>query len=193
MDLDAAAAFAFEIIKNTDTSIYYYHNIIHSMDVYRTIDIYNQEENIGSHSYFLLKTAAAFHDTGITENYQDHEKVSVTIAREALPRFGYKNVDIELIAELILATKIPVNPQNKMERLLCDADLDYLGRDDYFVISEQLRKEWIALGFRNYSIEEWKTFQVKYLNNHLYFSKAARKLRCKGVICNLKQLKKIAE
>ena len=37
--------------------------------------------------------------------------------------------------ELREATKIPQTPLTKLEEIICDADLDYLGREDFFEIS----------------------------------------------------------
>ncbi|MCK9612757.1 MAG: hypothetical protein PHR81_00260 [Bacteroidales bacterium] len=48
-----------------------------------------------------------------------------------------------------MATKIPTKLKNKLEKLLCDADLDYLGREDYMEISNRLRREWDVFGIKN--------------------------------------------
>ena len=41
-----------------------------------------------------------------------------------------------------MATKVPQSPKNHLEEILCDCDLDYLGRDDFEKISNNLFSEW---------------------------------------------------
>jgi predicted metal-dependent HD superfamily phosphohydrolase len=192
MDLNAAFAYAVKLLEKIDKTRYYYHNIAHSLDTFEAVDLYAKLENVGSKSLIMLKTAAIFHDTGILINYKFHEKESVAITNAVLPGFGYRPSEIRAVNEMILSTKLPTNPKNKLERLICDADLDYLGREDYFEISERLRQEWTAIHFRKYSIPEWQCFQFQYLQSHKYYSKAARKLRNRGVKLNLTKIISLA-
>jgi hypothetical protein len=74
-----------------------------------------------------------------------------------------------------MATKIPQSPTNLMERVICDADLDYLGRDDYFEISKKLYTE---INHKNeLSREDWITLQLNFFTKHQYFTSSAKKLR----------------
>jgi uncharacterized protein len=77
---------------------------------------------------------------------------------------------------MIRATKIPQNPQNHLDKILDDADLDYIGRDDMFVISQRLQYEWSRYGKLN-SLRDWNEIQIDFLKNHHYFTKSAIKLR----------------
>jgi hypothetical protein len=60
--------------------------------------------------------------------------------------------------------------------MIADADLDYLGRDDFFTIGGQLFNELKA---RNVVNDEsvWDQIQIKFLENHHYFTDTARNLR----------------
>ena len=62
-------------------------------------------------------------------------------AQKFLPEYGYSKIQIEKISQLILATKVPQNPKNKLEKIICDADLDYLGREDFIYISDNFFRE----------------------------------------------------
>ena len=77
---------------------------------------------------------------------------------------------------MIRATKIPQQPQNKLEEIIADADLDYLGRDDFFTIGDQLFNE---LKVRNVVNQEsdWDQIQIKFLENHRYFTHTAQTSR----------------
>jgi hypothetical protein len=77
---------------------------------------------------------------------------------------------------MIRATKIPQQPQNKLEEIIADADLDYLGRDDFFMIGGQLFNELKARNVVNQE-SDWDQIQIRFLENHHYFTTTARNLR----------------
>jgi len=155
-----------------------YHSIDHVMDVYEAAQSLGSVENIGEHDLELLLTAALFHDSGFMSGLKDHEEASCKIAKEYLPGFGYSMEDIEKISGMIMATKLPQAPKNLLEEIICDADLDYLGRDDFFQISNNLYNEFKATGAVQ-NENEWNKLQVSFFESHHYFTASAQKLRQK--------------
>jgi hypothetical protein len=93
-----------------------------------------------------------------------------------LPVFNYSSNQIERICELIMSTKLPPKPTDLLENIICDADLDYLGRSDFIPVSNTLYEELKAQNKMN-SLNEWNKIQVKFISGHQYFTKTARKLR----------------
>ena len=81
-----------------------------------------------------------------------------------------------IIAGAINATKIPQKPKNLLEEVLADSDLDYLGREDIFVIGQRLHYEWNRQG-RDMSLVEWHETQIRFLQKHRYFTQSALNLR----------------
>ncbi len=71
--------------------------------------------------------------------------------------------------------------------VLADADLDYLGRDDLYVIGQRLQYEWQLHGIIS-SLREWHEKQLQFLKVHDYFTKSAKKLRDKRKLENIKEL-----
>ena len=138
---------------------------------------------------FVLKSAATYHDAGFVEEYDKNEPIGARLAEEILPIYGYTDQQIEQVKELIYATIIPHNPKNKLEQIICDADLDYLGRDDFFEISETLRRELRDHGKIN-SDRLWDEIQVKFLTQHKYFTKSAKKMRDTKKAEHLEAIKK---
>jgi hypothetical protein len=63
-----------------------------------------------------------------------------------------------------------------LEEIICDADLDYLGRDDFHEIADTLRRELREAG-KISSDRAWDEMQVKFLTMHKYFTKSAIQLR----------------
>ncbi len=154
----------------------YYHNVKHTVDVVTQVELIGLGEGVVDEDLLILKTAALFHDTGHTIGYDNHEYYSTLIARQILPDYYYTQSQIERICELIMCTKLPPNPKNKLEEIMCDADLDYLGRSDMIPVSNAL---YMELQERNKikSINDWNRMQIKFISNHQYFTETARNLR----------------
>lgn len=191
MNIDAARSYSFSFFENNNFSTLYYHNLSHTLDVTKRVTFLANSEKIKGNEIILLQTAALFHDLGIVSNYYNHEKESVQIIRKVLPDFGYKKTEIETICKLVLDTEISKRPRNKLGKLLRDADLDYLGRNDYFEISELLRKEWEVLKVNKYQDKEWYRFQEAYLKNHRFNSVTSCLSRNEGILNNIKKLSEI--
>jgi len=155
-----------------------YHTIEHTLDMHLAANRLMEMENFDDpHERLLIETAALFHDAGMMISYNDHETQSVLIAGEMLPRFGYSREETDEVAGLILVTKLPQMPSSLPEQILCDADLDSLGREDFFIESFKLQLEWNLNGINLTTLEEWLQFEIKFFNSHEYFTKSGRVLR----------------
>jgi hypothetical protein len=93
-----------------------------------------------------------------------------------LPQYNYSSQQIDRICELIMSTKLPPKPTNLLENIICDADLDYLGRSDFIPVSNTLYEELKAQN-KMTSLNDWNKIQVKFISGHQYFTETARKLR----------------
>jgi len=154
-----------------------YHNVEHTIDVLESAERLASMENLNGYDLEILKTAAVFHDIGMLQSYNDHEEESVNFANKILPEFGYSGDDIAVINEMIITTKLPQSAKTVLSMILCDADLDYLGRSDFHMISLRLKFEWDVLGINPTTLREWYKIQVKFLGTHKYFTPAAINMR----------------
>lgn len=154
----------------------YYHNLKHTVDVITQVELLGRSEGISDEDMLLLKTAAIFHDIGFTIGYDDHELLSIKIMQEMLRRFDYSEEQMQTISELIYSTQSPPEPKNLLEEIICDADLDYLGRPDFIPVSQNLFRELFERN-KVKTIEEWNKMQIKFIEKHQYFTATARKLR----------------
>ena len=192
MDYEKAKAFVFAKLTADLLPDLTYHGIHHTQDVLTAAIMLAKAEQLPAHETHLLKTAALYHDIGFTVQYRNHEDVGCEIARGSLVHFGYSPVDIEIICGMIMATKIPQSPKTPLEEILCDADLDYLGRKDFYPISNTLFQEFIHYGFVK-DEKEWDKLQVKFFQSHHYFTKTAQSIRLPEKNNRLIELKKIVE
>ena len=149
-----------------------YHNFHHTRNVLDAIEHLIIEEQVAEEDIWLLLTAGLFHDLGFTKTYKDHEEQSCIMAREILPAFGYTEGSIKQIEALIMATKLPQTPSSHLEEIICDADLYYLGAEDFFPTAEKLYLEFKHEGYVS-SYEEWQLVQIKFLRTHRFFTKTA--------------------
>jgi len=146
-----------------------YHDLGHTLYVLEKAEEIALHEGIPEEELFLLKVAALYHDIGFTKNRVNHEAIGCEIAEKDLISFGFSDEHISLIKGMIMATKIPQVAENHLEKILADADLEYMGTDLYFEISEKL---YLELKFINPFMTdlEWHNIQVSFLNAHQYFT-----------------------
>ena len=188
MQFGAAKKFILGKLKNELPKHLSYHSVEHVMDVFNSCKIIAEGEGVKGEDLKLLLTAALFHDSGFLKGPKEHEKASCIIAKKHLPTFDYTPEQIKKICGMIMATKVPQQPQNHLEQIICDADLDYLGRDDFFIIGNKLFAELSVYGILN-TEEEWNKLQVRFLEAHNFFTKTAIKTRKKRKDKHLKLVK----
>ncbi len=168
----------------------YYHNVKHTVDVVTEVELIGWAEGLDDEGILLLKTAALFHDAGHTISYDDHEFHGTELVRNILPDYGYTEEQIQKICDIVMATKLPPQPEDIYQRIICDADLDYLGRSDMIPVSNTLFKE---LNEQNKigTLNEWNKLQVKFITAHTYFTKTAKSLREVNKQKQIERIKKL--
>lgn len=147
----------------------YYHGLYHTNDVIEAARVIGNTEGVSNAEMNLLEVAAAYHDCGHLVTYANHEEASCGIAYAMLKSFGFSQSEINVVCQMIMATKIPQNPKSKLDQILCDADLDYLGRDDYKSISSELYKEFCEWGILC-GEKKWTERQIAFLSQHMYWT-----------------------
>lgn len=172
MQVEEAGAFIIDKLGKELPAYLMYHNVEHTLQVLKHAQAIATAEGITGHKRDLLYTAAYYHDTGFMEAYTGHEEVSCRIASESLPAFGYSPSEIQEVCDTIMATKIPQQPKTPIAEILCDADLYYLGTDDYGLMTEKLYPEFHREGIVK-SKAAWQRQQIDFLASHQYFTQTA--------------------
>jgi uncharacterized protein len=154
-----------------------YHNHWHTEQVVLpAVSYFARQSHIFEDIQKRIEVAAAFHDIGFIVTYQGHELAGMALAEQVLPAYGFSSEIIDQIKGMILATRLPQNPQNLMEEILADADLDVLGRDDFFEQNDALYREVVACG-KLVDRLQWLEGQIRFISGHKYFTSAARTTR----------------
>ena len=192
MKIEGARTYILEQLSNLSSDLYY-HGVHHVLDVERATAVLADGEGINeAESLILLQTAALYHDAGFLRTYKDHEEEGCAIARDILPEFDYSMAQIEVICGMIMATKIPQNPKNHLEQIICDADLDYLGRDDFEAIAHTLFQELRALNFVR-DLHSWNRIQISFLQAHHFWTRTAKSARNRVKRAHLEKLVRICK
>jgi uncharacterized protein len=161
--------FVIDMLKEKLPVNYYYHNYRHTLYVLEKAMEIGKHENCTERELELLTVAALWHDTGYIYTYKGHEEESCLLAKKHLPSYGFSESDIARINGMIMATKILQTPKNKLEEILADADLEYLGTPAAAEIAHLLFKELQSLN-PSLNAAAYNTMQIDFLNTHHYFT-----------------------
>jgi predicted metal-dependent HD superfamily phosphohydrolase len=164
-----------------------YHNFSHAKDVAHAALRLAKEYSLDGESRFLLATAALMHDTYYAVGGKHNEEISARLTMLILPELGYRQYQVESASRLVQATKMPTSPRNLLEQIMCDADLDNLGRADALQLGHALRLEY---GIEN--LTDWYSRQYQFLKGHQYYTESAKKSREKGLRENIAKLERLA-
>jgi HD superfamily phosphodiesterase len=168
----------------------YYHGIHHTMDVYEVSIKIAELENISQEEKIIINTAALYHDAGFVYQYEHNEVLAVKMIKEVLPKFGYNEKQIKTIGDIILTTQIKARPISLLEKIISDADYDYLGRNDVRKIAATLHNELAEYEFP-FTIDEWNELQLKFLKKHEYYTQSSLQLRRPNKLEHYKYLKNL--
>ena len=151
----------------------YYHGLHHTLDVVAiATDLAAAEGVTDTESLLLLRTAALYHDAGFLHAYSGHEAAGCELVRATLPGFGYTAAQVEQVCAMIMATRYPQEPRSHLDQILCDADLDYLGRPDFDSISTSLYHELTTRQLIA-SEQAWLQLQASFLSHHCFWTATA--------------------
>ncbi len=166
-----------------------YHSINHTLDVVASAEEIAMKQKISEEDMEVVQIAAWFHDLGYTRGCEQHERNGATMAREFLEKRNYPEERIEKVEGCIMATQMPQNPKNNLERILCDADLMHLADQDYFEKADLLHQEIETTKFCKIPENEWLQMNQEFLDQHCFFTEYAKKNYESAVKENLKKVR----
>jgi uncharacterized protein len=167
-------AFVVQLLKENLSPAYYYHNLQHTLYVADKAIAIGKYEQCTKEEISFLETAALWHDSGFINTYSHHEEAGCKLVKQYLPAYGFSKKDIDSICGMIMATKIPQSPKNKLEEILADADLEYLGTGNAAAKANDLFLELQAIN-PLLTKNQWNQTQVLFLEQHHYFTAYCKK------------------
>jgi len=160
----------FTILGTKLPSFLTYHTPAHTARVVEQAELIARQENVTGHELNLIKIACLFHDIGFTKQNYHHEEIGCGICTEKLLALHFSQEDIQKICGMIMATKIPQQPKTLSERIVADADLEYLGTDLFGPISQNLYAEFLHYD-PHLTVRRFNEIQVNFMRKHRYHTK----------------------
>ncbi len=168
--LDKTAAYVSLLFREGCGDNCYYHNYDHtrqSVAACRDIGIGMQ---LSEDDLETVMIACWFHDAGFLKNPLDHEEESARIAESFLRKEGAGQEKVETVRRCILATKMPQQPGDILEKIVCDADLSHLSTESYPTKSDLVRIEIEQKQQHTFSDTEWLEKNIDFFRTHTYFT-----------------------
>ncbi|HSD63912.1 MAG TPA: HD domain-containing protein [Ignavibacteriaceae bacterium] len=172
--------------------LFIYHDFQHTKDVALTASGMADYYSLSPNDKELILISAWFHDTGYIYSIVNHEEHSNAIAENYLNKKNYPADRIAVIKRIILSTKIPRNPQNLIEEILCDADIAYIGSENLNDKIKQLRMEWEKTINKRYSDYDWLLENISFIEANPFYTDYAKNTFSDIRTNNLINLKKLA-
>ena len=166
-----------------------YHTLEHAKAVAEGSEEIGVACGLGNEDLEVVILAAWFHDTGYLEKIEGHEERSAELAKSFLEGKGYSRRRVAQVAGCIRATRMPQNPKNLIEQVLCDADIAHLASKDFLESTELVRFEIEHQMGRRLSEIEWLTMNTNFVASHQYHTGCARAKYAEQHAANLKVLR----
>ena len=180
LKIKAVEVYVVQLLNDKLPASIYFHNVEHTLQVKKIALELAKIEKVKKEDREVLALAALFHDTGFINSYEEHEGESQLIAVAYLRDKGYPEDKIARIKELIKVTDPKVAPACLLEKIICDADMAYVGQNKYKTRSNQLRKEWELNRTNFYPTDlQWEEENLSFLQNEHTFYTAAAKMKFK--------------
>ncbi len=188
--LDSVELYVKQFFEEQIPDKYVYHNLEHTLDVVMAAQIIGEGYTLSDKERESLEIAAWFHDTGYTEGADRHEERSCGYMRSYLTTLAYEATDIDAIADIIMATKSGMQPEDLLGQILRDADMSHLGSSQYWTRSGRVRHELSITKDVKMAEEEWLEREIDFMNTHEYQTLVARELFDKQKGRHIKELRK---
>ena len=174
--LDKAKNYVESLFKDKLSSVYFYHNFIHTSFAVQKAEEIIKHSAISEAEREKIVLALWFHDVGFTDcNAEGHEERGAAIMQEFLKNENYPEDYIQDVTQLILSTQKYHQPENLKEMIMKDADFSHFSSPFYNDTAEALRKEWELTGGPCFSTEDWNVMNLDFLKNkHKYFTDYAK-------------------
>lgn len=157
----------FQLLETELPSYLTYHSPQHTAYVLEKAVFIAQQDNVNKKDLFMIRMGALFHDIGFISHYKNHEELGCMISTDILKKYNFTKHEIDEVCGMIMATKIPQTPKTNNEKIVADADLEYLGTDLFKSVSQLLFHE---LHYLNAEIDEeaFRRIQINFMAKHTY-------------------------
>ena len=177
-------------LKSGTPDDFVYHDIDHTREVVEACEKLGKKSGLQDDEMEILLIAAWFHDIGYLETRDDHEEESAREVGKFLSQNNFPENKSKRVISAIMATKLPTSPKDKLEEVLCDADLLHVGKKEFFDKSEFLRVEFERKDGKTINDLDWITKNINFIISHKFYTQFAREQYEEQKNANLLKLQK---
>jgi HD superfamily phosphodiesterase len=170
----SSSEFVSHFLKENLPSEFTYHNFIHAREVFEAVTELGKNSGLSDEELEIIQIAAWFHDTGFIKDYQDHENKSIEIAKEFLENIRYPDKKINRITEIIVMTDMANIPISLSDKIIRDADILYIGKEDFYYKCLALKSELEIIDHKKLTESEWLNFNLDFINGTVFFTDYAK-------------------
>jgi predicted metal-dependent HD superfamily phosphohydrolase len=167
-----------------------FHNLEHTQKVVDRAKEIAAHYQLSDNEMQVVYIAAWFHDTGhLFAEIDKHEDKSVEIMRIFMQQENANEEFTKSVEDCIMATRMPREPKNLLQEIICDADTYHFGTKDFKKTNKLVKKE---LNLRNYQTLtfDWEKNTLDLLENHQFFTSYCKMLLDEGKQDNVERARK---
>jgi predicted metal-dependent HD superfamily phosphohydrolase len=163
-----------EMFANMQMPEVCYHNLDHTLLIVDTSNVLGKFYGFSELDLEDLFYTGWLHDVGYWDGVAEgHEQQGANLAETCLRELGLPDDRIRRIQSAILATKVPQQPKDLFEAIICDSDLSQLGSDLFYHHTLLLKKEKESSLGKEILLLDWLKGTRDFLHSHHYHSKYA--------------------
>ena len=186
--INLTGAYVRKLYADTDKELYY-HNFEHAEHAVKAAEKIATHYKLNDEDYLVVLLAAWLHDVGyLVVGRLNHEEHSASMAEKFLIEQHTSPEIIAKVKQCILATKMPQEPKNLLEEIICDADLYDLGTEHFKNNNKKVRKEVEILLGKELTGAEWRAHSLAFLKKQVYKTDYCRKHLQEGLQNNIKAI-----
>ncbi len=182
--IQKAEAYASQILLSLPDNMVY-HNLSHTSQVVKAAQKIGEYVNLSTEDMEVLLISAWFHDTGFKKTYENHEQESINYVKDFFKEVNYPEGNQERIIACINSTRIDVEPETLIEKVLHDADFIHLSKKSYFDKLLLLKGELEKTTGKTIPDNQWYEENLDFLRNHQYFTQYGKTVLTPKVERNL--------
>jgi len=172
---EEASRYAREILETKLPADITYHTVNHTEVVVEAALEIGKASGLNKDELEVVELACWFHDVGYSEDAEDHEVIGANVAYNFLKARNFPEDRAAQVRNCILATKMPQQPTNLMEQVVCDADLLHLGKEGFLDKTKLLRQEIEGTFGQKIPADKWLAKTCEFMKSHHYFTEYARR------------------
>ena len=186
--IKSSSEFVTKLLNENLPSEFTYHNHIHAREVFEAVTELGKNSSLPNEELEIIQVAAWFHDTGFIRSYLDHEYKSIEIVKEYLENIHYPEEKIDKITDIIIMTEMGNIPASLSEKIMRDADILHIGKEEFYSKSLTLKSEWESIDRKKFTELEWLQSSLEFINSTLFYTDYAKSKYERGRQKNISRL-----